>query len=97
MTMMYRIKVVSQYGIATYTYHKEDNICGLAKYLNKRAKDFPKDFIQEVEIAEDYNVFADGVLVNFLPTEYNNQRFIETYEERLIATRDYANEIQYTV
>jgi hypothetical protein len=30
-----------------------------------------------------------GLHVAFLPQEYNNQRFIETYEERLISAYEY--------
>jgi hypothetical protein len=92
--MMYKIAMKSaRFNIPVLYYRLAHDICDLAKYLNERLKADHDYKVLYVSIVDDYNVYSDdddsGLHVAFLPQEYNNQRFIETYEERLISAYEY--------
>jgi hypothetical protein len=61
-----------------YRYIEKDNIIELAKHLNSKEYE---DTILEVSISQDFREPKKRV---FFQTEYNAQKFLETYEERLL-------------
>jgi hypothetical protein len=61
-----------------YRYIQSDDIIELAKELN--AKKY-EDTILEVSISQDFRQPNKRI---FFQTEYNSQKFLETYEERLL-------------
>jgi hypothetical protein len=82
---MYRIEFKSrQGGYSTYNFQRFAGINELAKYLNNRSKNSPHSIVVEVTLTECYD--KDGEPIHLLPLELNTQKFIETYEERLVET-----------
>lgn len=69
-----------------YSYVKKENISQLAKYLNEQLSIFKGKRVKAVFITNEYfSLNLDPNFRCFLPTEYKNQHFLETYEERLLA------------
>jgi hypothetical protein len=80
----YCIVYEGQYG-DWYSYITKDNICELAKYLNEKVLRHRADLIKAVYLTDDYlDAKIDNLPKVFFQTEYNEQYFLETYEDRLL-------------
>jgi hypothetical protein len=79
---LYRIKLSGQFANYIYSYSKCSDILSLARFVNKRIENYPKERIFEIDLVENYDD-KEGIRV-FSQHEYNIQYFYETYEMRLI-------------
>jgi hypothetical protein len=81
-TPLYCVEWRARNGYAYFTYTNKDNINQLAVYLNNTLMSKPTgETVVEVSLVKNYD--DDGVKI-FFPTEYQDQYFLESYEERLV-------------
>lgn len=80
----YCIVYEGQYG-DWYSYVKKKDIIELAKYLNEKVLRQRNDSIKAVYVTNDYyDTILDNAKKCFFFSEYYNQYFLETYEDRLL-------------
>lgn len=67
--------------IKYYSYVKIANVKALSKYLNDKVKKYGEEVLGVYVTDDMESNRGDSIL---FPSEYQNQRFFETYEERLL-------------
>lgn len=98
--MLYRIKSQTDGLKSLISYRIAYDICDLAMFLNRITSQSRHLRVVRVTVIDEYDIHDDddsGREVAFLPLEYNNQRFIETYEERLISSYEFSKRLELLV